>query len=501
MTYPNNTLVSYTYDTNNQLKRIALPQGAINIDTYSWTQPTQISYPGLTKTLSYDPVQRLTLIKLQANLQAPLLMDYRYQYDAASNISQKTTLEGMTQYQYDPLDRLTQANPPTTLGLPQEHYQYDALGNRITSLHQPGTFSYNANNQLTLAPQTQYQYDLNGHTTKEIKGPITREFSYDEAERLTEVKDNNVSLGQYQYDPLGRRIKKTTPQGSVYFHYSDEGLIAEYDATGTPLSFYGWQPNGTWGTNPQFTLQNNQAYYYHNDHLGTPQKLTDNLGKVVWQGKSEAFGKTTVDPASTVFNPLRFPGQYEDQETGLHYNYFRDYDPAVGRYVQSDPIGLEGGLNLYEYGKNNPLWRIDPKGLFTIEQDCCNKDSTIINQISDACRRVTTAITDVKLRACILERCKKGRVSCDGVVCWAISKKALGWAQQGKGDTANLCLTNNETTSNLEQFGCVAIHEWAHTCGWEHSSGGGVPGSSPIKFPSECKLGWGTSPVPVRPTK
>ena len=366
MTYPNNTLVSYTYDTNNQLKRIALPLGAINIDSYSWTQPTQISYPGLTKTLNYDPVQRLTQITLQTNPGNATVMDYRYQYDAASNIIQKTTESGATLYQYDPLDRLTQANPPTTLGLPQEHYQYDALGNRITSLHQPGTFSYNANNQLTLAPQTQYHYDLSGHTTKEIKGPNTRDFIYDEAERLIEVKDNNLSLGQYQYDPLGRRIQKTTPQGAIYFHYSDEGLIAEYDATGTPLSFYGWQPNGTWGTNPQFTLQNNQTYYYHNDHLGTPQKLTDSLGKVVWQAKSEAFGKTVVDPASTIHNPLRFAGQYEDQETGLHYNLYRDYSPNVGRYVQADPWGLKAGINPYNYVKANPLKQTDPFGLFTV---------------------------------------------------------------------------------------------------------------------------------------
>jgi RHS repeat-associated protein len=89
-------------------------------------------------------------------------------------------------------------------------------------------------------------------------------------------------------------------------------------------------------------------YFYHNDHLGTPQKLTDSTGTVVWSADYKPFGEATVDQTvSTITNNLRFPGQYYDAETGLHYNYFRDYDPAIGKYKQADPIGLAGGSNLY----------------------------------------------------------------------------------------------------------------------------------------------------------
>ncbi|GAB3254574.1 RHS repeat domain-containing protein [Chitinimonas naiadis] len=109
--------------------------------------------------------------------------------------------------------------------------------------------------------------------------------------------------------------------------------------------------------------------YIHSDHLGTPRLLTNASQKAVWAWQGEPFGadQANEDPESTgtkySFN-LRFPGQYYDVETGNHYNLNRDYDPKVGRYVQSDPIGLAGGINTYAYVRGNPVSRIDPKGLF-----------------------------------------------------------------------------------------------------------------------------------------
>ncbi len=88
----------------------------------------------------------------------------------------------------------------------------------------------------------------------------------------------------------------------------------------------------------------NNIYYYHNDHLGTPKAITDKNQVIVWQATHTPFGKATVS-VNTFENNIRFPGQYFDQETELHYNYFRDYDPEIGRYIQSDPIGLAGWIN------------------------------------------------------------------------------------------------------------------------------------------------------------
>ena len=102
--------------------------------------------------------------------------------------------------------------------------------------------------------------------------------------------------------------------------------------------------------------------FVHNDHLGTPQKLTDNTGTLVWDRTQTPFGLDhSVSGAATT--PVRFPGQYADGESALHYNYFRDYDPSLGRYVQSDPIGFDGGLNTFSYVLNAPLSYSDPFGL------------------------------------------------------------------------------------------------------------------------------------------
>ena len=86
-----------------------------------------------------------------------------------------------------------------------------------------------------------------------------------------------------------------------------------------------------------------ETYYFHNDHLGTPQALTDKDQNVVWQAEYDPFGKAT-ETVATVEQNLRFPGQYLDRETGLHYNYYRTYDPAIGRYISADPIGI-----MYDY--------------------------------------------------------------------------------------------------------------------------------------------------------
>uniref|UniRef100_UPI001B802595 RHS repeat-associated core domain-containing protein n=1 Tax=Desulfobulbus elongatus TaxID=53332 RepID=UPI001B802595 len=103
-------------------------------------------------------------------------------------------------------------------------------------------------------------------------------------------------------------------------------------------------------------------YYYHTDHLGTPLRLTDASGTVVWAADYQPFGKATL-LVNTVENNLRFLGQYFDAETGLHYNWHRYYDPDIGRYLSADPIGLEAGVNVYAYVNNDPVNKIDPWGL------------------------------------------------------------------------------------------------------------------------------------------
>lgn len=111
-----------------------------------------------------------------------------------------------------------------------------------------------------------------------------------------------------------------------------------------------------------------QMYFIHNDHLGTPQVVTDQSQAVVWQGHQTPFG-VVEETTATIEQLSRFPGQYFDEESGLSYNYFRDYDPTIGRYIQSDPIGLRGGINTYAYVGGNPVIFLDSFGLACFRLD------------------------------------------------------------------------------------------------------------------------------------
>lgn len=116
--------------------------------------------------------------------------------------------------------------------------------------------------------------------------------------------------------------------------------------------------------------------FLHTDHLNTPRWATDNSGETVWRWDSNGFGKGKAnrdvdgDGKNTVIR-LRFAGQYHDRESGLYYNHHRDYDPNLGRYIQSDPIGLKGGVNRYAYVLGNPISYIDPNGLRTLLRFSC----------------------------------------------------------------------------------------------------------------------------------
>jgi len=205
-------------------------------------------------------------------------------------------------------------------------------------------------------PPIDFGYDLNANITSETGWT----YIYDLSNQLVRVLAGGNQVGEYTFNGAGQRIKKVTQTETRIFHYDLLGhIIAETNQSGQMLTEYIYLGDQLLTMIKPGEL----AYYFHNDHLGTPQVLTNGAGSIAWKAVYTPFGEAVVLIA-TVENPFRFPGQYYDQETGLHYNYFRYYDPTTGRYITPDPIGLEGGINLFEYVGGNPINNKDPKGLF-----------------------------------------------------------------------------------------------------------------------------------------
>jgi RHS repeat-associated protein len=184
--------------------------------------------------------------------------------------------------------------------------------------------------------------------------------------QLVEFKKDGITKATYTYDPLGRRISKTANGATTYFHYNNWVLCGEYgiavNGNVNEHHSYGYSPASG---SPLFIKQGGEYYYCLNDHLGTPQKIISVSGRVVWSAVYGAFGEAAVGIGAEIENNIRFPGQYFDSESGIHYNFFRYYDPETGRYISKDPIGIKGGLNLYAYCGSDAINGTDRFGLET----------------------------------------------------------------------------------------------------------------------------------------
>ncbi len=292
-------------------------------------------------------------------------VDLDLDYDANGNVITKATPGGTTTFSYDPLDRIdTEAGPAGS-----RNHDFDAGGNRTTD---------GAGTTAGFTPNTDRLATINGVAIAlDAAGNLTSDGTYkylwNGFNQLEELrKADNTLIATYYYDYRNLRTRKVTtsaaPQGisKTFYHYNQAGhLIAETTPGNTPQATYIW--NGDILTGFIVHQPTRTVYTVQTDHLGSPFQVRTLAGQVVWRWESEAFGKTAPnedvdgDGNKLTLN-LRFPGQYFDKESGLHYNWNRYYSPKLGRYLSPDPIGLSGGPNLYSYAKQNPLKYVDPDG-------------------------------------------------------------------------------------------------------------------------------------------
>jgi RHS repeat-associated protein len=235
-----------------------------------------------------------------------------------------------------------------------ERYGYDADGNRLSQTINgtSATFSYSgSSNRLTgisVAVSMSYGYDAQGNTTTE-NGATT--YGYDPFNRLSSAG----SATDY-VSPEGQRLRKQTSSGTTYFAPDANGPLLAEDDNGTWVD-YVWLNGRLIGR-----IAGSMVDAIHTDQTGRPQVVTDSNQAVVWKATNYPFEREVVQDDIGGLN-LGFPGQYYDAERGLWNNGYRDYNASLGRYVESDPTGLNGGINTYAYVGNDPVVEVDPLGL------------------------------------------------------------------------------------------------------------------------------------------
>jgi RHS repeat-associated protein len=362
-TTPENTPISYLYNAVNQLSLLTIPnQGNITIQEYEWTAPKKILLPGgQTRKIIRDALLQPIYIESRKGITNEVLFERSYIYDEVNNIISKTDAEGSSAYAYDDLDRLLTVDNANSS---DEGFTYDFVGNRLTSQETTGQWQYNSNNELQGFDTTHFVHDDNGAITQiKINEEVTY-YDFNVENRLSKIRNSGGTIAEYTYSPFGKRLTKKVGNTTTTFYYTDEGLVGEYDNQGKLIQGYGYAPNGLYTTDPLYTYTQTDYAYYITDNLGTPQQLINVNGDVVWQADYKAFGE--VDIQTDFFNnPLRFPGQYEDKESGLYYNFHRYYSPSLGSYLNKDPIGLGGGINEFGYSDQNPIISADPLALFS----------------------------------------------------------------------------------------------------------------------------------------
>ena len=315
---------------------------------------------GTQTTYTYDASSQLTAVSHQLTALSQQINKAEYLYNPVGNRTSLTDRRGPQAFGYDPLDRLTSASHPL-LATPQA-FAYDAVGNRTT-----GGSVVNAGNQLTADANFIYEYDANGNLSRKssLSTSLATVYTYDAENRLTKVEEfaagasTPAATSTYRYDGLGRRIEKVANGQTKRYVYDGEDILLEYDGANVLQVRY---THGPGIDEPLAVTKAGSTFFYHQDGLGSVTDLTDSAGATAKSYAYDAYGNILESPG-TLEQPYTYTGREFDAETGLYYYRARYYDTNIGRFLQEDPIGIAGSLNVYLYALANPLSFVDPDGL------------------------------------------------------------------------------------------------------------------------------------------
>lgn len=353
---PDGQRIDYGFDPQNRLNQISFNDEIITrIERDLLGREISREQGDLITYSEYDPagcLQKQISFNQKQKIVGPIHREYGY--DSFGNLDRLHDGPEETRYVYDLLNRLKKAE-----GSLPETFSFDPAGNLLQAGENSGSNSSVKGNRLYIQGDRKFTYDARGNLIQENRGKdgkLVTTYEYNLNNQLVKTtRDGQTTT--YTYDPLGRRISKTDAFGTTRYLWAGDQMVQEQRNNAKKIYIY--EPESF---KPVAQISDGKTYHYHLDHLGTPRELTDNNGKVVWKVRYKTYGNVAVKEIEEVENNLRFQGQYFDEETGLHYNRFRYYNPNTGQFITQDPIGLLGGANNYQYAPNPVGW-VDPFGL------------------------------------------------------------------------------------------------------------------------------------------
>jgi RHS repeat-associated protein len=359
-TYLDRFLVTYNYDEDGN-HVITDPTGAVHRTAVSDNGLIHRQLAGGTRELIQFDTEGRCLLKATMKDGAASIRKYTYSPEGDLRSVADNRL-GITKYDYDAAHRLTHEHLPSGT----RAFAYDPAGNLLL---QPGLdhVEIEAGNRIRSANGDSFSYDRRDNVATRAGTSGVTYYQYDDLDRLVRCEINGEPWAA-AYDALDRRIRKTWRGQTAAYYWDGFRLAAERRADGS-LRLYIYEDHVALVpfmfveyAHLDADPESGERYYIFTNQIGVPIRVEDAAGKQCWAARIDPYGRAEISANSLLEMPLRFPGHYHDPEIDLHYNYLRYYSPSLGRYLRPDPLGIEGGLNLFAY-VDNPLIDVDLDGL------------------------------------------------------------------------------------------------------------------------------------------